>query len=82
MIRAVYGANDNNSDWRLTLSSPAEVFTAFSTVEVTQLVHAAEDAALRDSYVALMRSYEAAAAFDPALITQTLVELESIAIRD
>jgi para-aminobenzoate synthetase / 4-amino-4-deoxychorismate lyase len=70
MIRAVFGSNDSDSDdWRLTLTSPTEVLAAHSISEVNQLVQAAEDAALRGSYVALMLSYEAAAAFDPALIT-------------
>jgi para-aminobenzoate synthetase / 4-amino-4-deoxychorismate lyase len=70
MIRAVFGSNDSDSDdWRLTLTSPTEVLVAHSIDDVNQLVHAAEAASLRGSYVALLLSYESAGAFDPALIT-------------
>ena len=70
MVRAVYGSEDHQTDsWRLTLSAPTEILTAHSQEEVAPVVQAAEVASLRGSYVALFLSYEAAAAFDPALVT-------------
>lgn len=72
MIRAVYGSTTSNSkDWCLTLRSPSDVLTAHSIDEVSEVVQAGEDASLGGAYVALMLSYEAASAFDSALVTHT-----------
>lgn len=70
MVRAVYGSNINDSDsWSVSLDSHADVLVAHSIKEVIPLVEAAEDASLRGSHVAMFLSYEAAPAFDEALIT-------------
>jgi para-aminobenzoate synthetase / 4-amino-4-deoxychorismate lyase len=72
MIRAFFGSDNSPSDsWRLHLASPTDVHVAHTIDEVIRVVQAAEDASLRNSYVALFLSYEAAPAFDPALVTHT-----------
>ena len=72
MVRAVYGSNRKDSDnWSVSLDSPAEVLVAHSIKDVIPLVKAAEDASLHGSYVAMFVSYEAAPAFDEALITHS-----------
>src|SRR5687767_1421899 len=70
MVRAVYGSNRKDSDnWSVSLDSPSEVLVAHNIKDVIPLVEAAEDASLHGSYVAMFVSYEAAPAFDEALIT-------------
>jgi len=71
MIRAVFGSNNNTCpDWNLTLTSPSNVLIAHKPAEVIDLIAAAEHASLDGAYVAMMLSYEAAPAFDPALLTR------------
>lgn len=72
MFRAVYGSNSNASDnWSISLTSPKDVLVAQSVKEVVPLIAAAEQASRRGSFVAMFLSYEAAPAFDTALITQS-----------
>ena len=72
MVKVVLGGNSKGADtWSVSLESPTEVLRASNIKEVIPLVRAAESAALTDHYVILMLSYEAAAAFDEALITHS-----------
>jgi para-aminobenzoate synthetase / 4-amino-4-deoxychorismate lyase len=72
MVKVVLGFNSKSSDnWSIRLESPTDVVRAHDLDEVIPLVREAERAARRGQYVAMMLSYEAAPAFDPALLTRS-----------
>lgn len=72
MVRAVFGSNRKDSDnWSVSLSSPADVLIAHNLKDVIPLIEAAEDASLNGSYVAMFLSYEAASAFDQAMVNHS-----------
>jgi len=72
MVKVVLGCNSNTSDkWGITLEYPTEVLVAHDLNDVIPLISAAEQAALCGQYVALVLTYEAAPAFDSALITHS-----------
>jgi para-aminobenzoate synthetase/4-amino-4-deoxychorismate lyase len=70
MAKVVFGsAKTRNGGWRLVLDDPLEVRVARRIEEVLPLLEFAEQQARTNTYVAVMISYEAAAAFDSALVT-------------
>jgi para-aminobenzoate synthetase/4-amino-4-deoxychorismate lyase len=69
MPTAVFGpVSANHHSWQATLGSPDEIKQANTLEEVISVLEFAETAARRGSYVALLLSYEAAPAFDSALV--------------
>ena len=72
MLTASFGLKNNSNDWSLTFGAPSSTLVTSRIEEVVPLLDAAEAAAQSGSYVALMLSYEAAQAFDPAFKTATL----------
>ena len=72
MVRVTFGSSRNSLErWCLALTSPVETLEARNLEEVRPLLEFAEAAARSGSYVALLLSYEAAPAFDPALTAHT-----------
>jgi para-aminobenzoate synthetase/4-amino-4-deoxychorismate lyase len=72
MVKIVLGCNSKSSDkWSVTLESPTDVLVAHRVDDVIPLIGAAEQAALRGQYVALILTYEAAPAFDRVLMTHS-----------
>ena len=59
----------------MEFTRPREVFVARALVDVEPVVRAAEAASLAGAWVAGFISYEAAAAFDSALVTHALTDL-------
>jgi para-aminobenzoate synthetase / 4-amino-4-deoxychorismate lyase len=55
--------------WSCSLSGPTSVLEATTLQDVVPLLHTAWRASLSGKWVALLLSYEAAPAFDPAMIT-------------
>lgn len=70
MAKVVFGSRKGpDAGWRLVLDDPLETRTAWRIEEVLPLLAFAEERAGAGAYVAVMISYEAAAAFDSALVT-------------
>lgn len=70
MTKVVFGPGERApGSWRLALDNPLETRTASRIEEVLPLLAFAEERARAGAYVAVMIAYEAAAAFDSALIT-------------
>ena len=64
---AIFQSDDPRlSDWSTTLCQPRNVCSASRTADVPDVIRVAEQAARDGRWVALMLSYEAAAAFEPA----------------
>src|SRR5690242_2427817 len=61
--------------WRASFDEPRAVHVANTPAEVCSLVTLAEEAALAGRWVAVVLTYEAAAAFDPAIRTHMLTTL-------
>jgi para-aminobenzoate synthetase/4-amino-4-deoxychorismate lyase len=73
MIEATFGSRELQArGLPLQFQSPKQVLTATSLQEVLPLLADAEAAAKAGAWVALLLSYEAAGAFDPAMKTRTL----------
>src|SRR5215510_1212419 len=70
MTSALFGVNELNQP-SFSFDSPVRTFCASQIEDVAPLLKAAENEAQRGAYVALMLSYEAAAAFDPVLQTHS-----------
>ena len=69
MPTAVFGPiSANRHSWQATLTSPDEIKQANTLEEVISVLEFAEKSAQSGSYVALLLSYEAAPAFDSALV--------------
>ncbi|MDQ3472832.1 MAG: aminodeoxychorismate synthase component I, partial [Acidobacteriota bacterium] len=76
MIEATFGSRELQAQGLPTsFHSPLKVLTAKRHEEVYPLLQAAEAEALAGRWVALMLSYEAAPAFDPAMKTRLASEL-------
>src|SRR5690348_9631273 len=61
--------------WRASFNEPRAVHIAHTPAEVCSLVTVAEQAALAGRWVAVVLTYEAATAFDPAIRTHRLTTL-------
>ncbi len=71
MIEATFGSRELQAQGLPTyFNSPLKVLTANRHEEILPLLQAAESEALAGNWVALMLSYEAAPAFDPAMKTR------------
>jgi para-aminobenzoate synthetase/4-amino-4-deoxychorismate lyase len=71
MITALLGSQAKPTDWSCTFSNPTKTLVATRLDEVLPLITDAEQIARSGNTVVLMLSYEAAPAFDPALVTHT-----------
>jgi para-aminobenzoate synthetase/4-amino-4-deoxychorismate lyase len=70
MTKVIFGSGESvPGSWRLALENPVETRTASRIEEVLPLLDFAEERAHSGAYVAVMISYEAAAAFDSVLTT-------------
>ncbi|HEY6802902.1 MAG TPA: aminodeoxychorismate synthase component I [Pyrinomonadaceae bacterium] len=71
MITALFGSNDKPTDWSGTFSTPTKTFVATRLEEVLPLIESAEREAREGNFVVLLLNYEAAPAFDSALVTHS-----------
>jgi para-aminobenzoate synthetase / 4-amino-4-deoxychorismate lyase len=70
MTKAIFGVKGSvPGGWRLALENPRETRVASRVEEVVSVLEFAEERAQAGDYVAVMISYEAAAAFDSVLTT-------------
>lgn len=70
MAKVLFGSGESTPDgWRLAFDNPRETRVARRIDEVQKVLEFAEESARAGAYVAVMISYEAAAAFDNALST-------------
>jgi len=72
---ANFGFGDEQSSWAGTFFSPSSVLIAERLDEVVPLIVRAEHEAHAGNFVAMMLSYEAAPAFDTALVTHNATRL-------
>lgn len=68
MNKVIFGSSEHESAWSFVLNQPLESYVAHRLDEVVPLLEAAESAA-SSNYVAVLLTYESAAAFDHALKT-------------
>lgn len=69
MNKVIFGSTEHESAWSFVLNQPLESYVAHRLDEVVPLLEAAESAASSGNYVAVLLTYESAAAFDQALKT-------------
>lgn len=81
---SVFESHGGGRGWQARFDHPIAIHTAFTREEVLPLIRHAEAESLAGRWVAVMLSYEAAAAFDPAMRTHALSDfpLAWIAIFD
>jgi para-aminobenzoate synthetase/4-amino-4-deoxychorismate lyase len=69
MLTALFGCENAATDWSAKFSTPTKTFVAMRSDEVISLLESASEEARAGNFVVLMLSYEAAPAFDSALVT-------------
>ena len=75
MFTASFGSNDNLDHWSKSFASPQRIIVAHHLGEVLPLLEAVEIASNSGVYAVVMLSYEAAPAFDYALVTHPASDL-------